>query len=346
MRSMHRSWLAFLCCSIACGGNSRTSTDSQEDAPKPRTEEKTFNFNIPCEVDVSERLAYAPQSERQVLSVFVRKHRPAKRLPVIVWIHGGGWAGGSRYSVDEWALAEVCRGYAVVSVDYRLSWEAPFPAQLEDVKNAIRFLKKNAWKYHLDSQRMAVWGASAGGHLASLTGMTGDFGDPDITELHKYSARVNVVVAWWAPSNFLTIADQWPTHCAEPRDVEVAESMESRLVGCPIDICKDAARAASPVRYVREDLPPFLLMAGGQDCTVPAAQSNELHQALKTAGNDAMLHIFPSAGHGGNEWSRDYILRKVRSFLDEHLRGSGRRAAGPDRRRATPRRRQGDMKSS
>lgn len=300
---------------------------SLEDAhatPKADKKSELSARHATCIGQKVSKLRYAPYSPKQVLDLFLPHQRTeTSNMPVVVWIHGGGWAGGSRFSVKRWALRQTCRGYAVASVSYRLSWEAPFRAPLVDVKNAIRFLKKEAWRYDLDVHRIAVWGASAGGHLAALVGTTGHYGDPDITELHQFSSRVQAVVAWWAPSDFLRIDQQWPAACLDkgqpPRDVYPAESPESRLIGCPLRACPDAAKAASPITHAQENLPPFLLMAGKRDCTVPWKQSKVFAAALRSHKVTVETVFLKNAAHGDHRWNGSNALNPVDNFLDKHL---------------------------
>ena len=305
----------------SCRGDKKpkaTGTSSQTRAPSAAPASK-FIVSPPCPARSIRGLMYAGFSERQKLDLYLPLPSTKGRRPLVIWVHGGGWAGGSRVSVERWALRQVCRGYAVASVGYRFSWEAPFRAQLVDLKNAVRYLKMYAWKYRLDPYRFAVWGASAGGHLAALVATTGHFPDANLTELDRFSARVSAVIDWWGPSDLGAMPRRWPRYCKSHRDPTAPDSAESRLLGCPLRQCPDAARAASPITYVHSRVPPFLLMAGERDCTVPARQSLILRDALAKKGVEVEYVMVKGAGHGDGRWSQRDVERRVDTFLDRHL---------------------------
>ena len=168
----------------------------------------------------------------------------------------------------------------MASINYRLSQHAIFPAQIEDCKAAIRWLRANAAKYHLDADRIGVWGASAGGHLVAMLGTTGS-----VKELEgkggnlDQSSRVQCVVDWFGPSDLPTMGG---SH-------DDPGSPESRLIGGPVQENKEKARKASPLTYVSKDSAPFLIMHGDQDNVVPPGQSELLAEALKKAGVEVTL---------------------------------------------------------
>jgi acetyl esterase/lipase len=188
---------------------------------------------------------YGGQSEHQVFDAFVPPS-PGSH-PVVIWIHGGGWSGGDRISEADYALQLVCRGYVVVGVDYRRSWEAPYPAQLIDVRNAIRVVRHRAAELGVDPSRVGLWGASAGAHLAAMVGTTNEWPEASSSPVVDETADVQAVVAWWAPTNLLSMGTGWPSTCTTHRDVDDPASNESKLIGCPPSLCPDAARAASPI---------------------------------------------------------------------------------------------------
>ena len=278
---------------------------------------------LPCGARSALGIRYGGQSDHQVLDAFVP--RSAGRHPVVIWIHGGGWSGGDRISEADYALRLVCRGYVVVGVDYRRSWEAPYPAQLIDVRNAIRVVRHRAADLRADPSRVALWGASAGAHLAAMVGVTNEWPEASSSPVVDESSDVQAVVAWWAPTDLLSIANGWPTTCAPHRDVADPASNESRLLGCPTWLCPDAARAASPITYADRDDPPFLLMSGSVDCVVPATQARRLAQRLTAVGARADLVIVEGLGHGGPGWDQPGVLEHVDRFLDATL------ASTPDR---------------
>lgn len=212
-------------------------------------------------------------------------------MPCVVWVHGGGWRDGDRrFPPEEWKedlfAACVASGLAVATVDYRLSGEASFPAQLHDVKAAIRYLRDNADRYGIDPDRFGVWGESAGGHLAALVGLTADRreleGDLGVT---GPSSAVAAVVSFYGIFDLTVIV---------PRS---ADDAALQLLGAsPVDR-PDLAAVASPLTYVGPPAPAFLLVHGDSDSIVSHSQSVRLHEALSAAGVESELHVVPGAGH-------------------------------------------------
>jgi acetyl esterase/lipase len=255
-------------------------------------------------------LAYVPGGqERQKLDLYL----PAKAdtsLPVIVWVHGGGWQAGSKEGGGP-ALPFVARGYAVASINYRLSQHATFPAQIEDCKAAIRWLRANARTYHLDPDHIGVWGASAGGHLVALLGTTGS-----VKELEgksgntDQSSRVQAVVDWFGPTDLTRMGG---SH-------DRPGSPEARLLGGPVQENKDKAARANPITYVGRDAAPFLILHGDKDRTVPVSQSEQLAEALKKAGVEVTLRKVEGAGHGGPAFSAQDNQKAAEAFFDRHLK--------------------------
>jgi len=268
-------------------------------------------------------LAYGTQDKRQQLDLYYPRASHVTSLPVVAWIHGGGWAGGSRDSVDRFALREACRGYAVASIGYRASREARFPAQILDVRAALAYLKRHHRKLGIDGGRIAVWGASAGGHLAALLGTTAEVSS--FTRGQRQATRqaycVEGVVAWWAPMDFLRMANTFPVGCRSRRCPQCPGSPESRLLGCTIDRCPQLARRASPLSYVDAHDAPFLIQHGAQDCTVPGIQARLMRDALRDAGVPVSYQLLPRARHGDASWSSPEVLDEVDSFLDARLLG-------------------------
>jgi acetyl esterase/lipase len=262
-------------------------------------------------------LEYVPGGhERQRLDLYV----PAKAdtpLPVIVWIHGGAWLGGSKDGGSP-ALPCVGNGYAVASINYRLSQHAVFPAQIEDCKTAIRWLRANAKTYNLNPDRIGVWGASAGGHLVALLGTSG--GTPDLEGKDgnaAQSSRVQAVVDFFGPTDFL----QMDAHAVPGAGMkhDLPASPESRLVGGAIQENVEKVRRANPITYVTKDAPPFLIVHGEQDPLVPCHQSELLYEALKRARSNVTFYKIAGAGHGGLEFNSDMMRAAVQAFFDKHL---------------------------
>lgn len=233
------------------------------------------------------------------------------RVPVVIWIHGGGWRFGSRRVAPDLSRFFARRGFAMAAIDYRSSARARFPAQIEDVKTAIRWLRSQAAEYGLDGQRIGLLGASAGGHLAALAALSppGTF-EPPGAPYAAHAGGVQAVVAGYAPSDFLQMDAHRPpagTISADPETLRLPrgvtraaqpDSFESLLLGAPIESCPDRVRQANPLAYAGADAPPFLLLHGGSDTTVPLHQSEILFDALAAHGTDVTLCVIDGLGHG------------------------------------------------
>lgn len=246
-------------------------------------------------------------------------------FPTVVWIHGGGWQSGSRADVNQ-ALRLVCRGFAVASIDYRLSGSAIFPAQIHDVKAAIRYLRANAGRLNLSPDRFATFGSSAGGHLAVLAATSAgvsaledlSLGNPGV------SSAVQAAVDWYGPTNFSQMDSQLLAQGCAPgaANHSAATSAESRLVGCTVgdSSCSAAVSAANPITYVGANTPPIMILHGTMDCTVPIGQSDLLKAAMDAAGRCAIRRDLSGAGHGGPEWLTSPPQDAVAEFLENVLR--------------------------
>ncbi len=230
------------------------------------------------------------------------------RAPLVVWIHGGGWQGGTKNVMPLGRLIPM--GYAVASIEYRLSREAVFPAQLEDCKAALRWLKRHADEYGYRADRIGVWGASAGGHLAALLGVTGGCND----DAHEAMCEVQAVVDFFGPTDLLRMDD-------EESDIvhNAPDSPESKLIGAPIQERKDLADKANPIHYIQpgNTLPPFLIVHGDQDRLVPLGQSRLLYEALHKNGATVELVVMEGQGHVFFE--DEELNRRIDAFLQCHL---------------------------
>ena len=268
---------------------------------------------LPDGAHLTRDMEYVPNGhERQKLDLYLP--RDGKNWPLVVWIHGGAWRGGDKERPP--ALRLLRSGYAVASINYRLSQHATFPAQLEDCKAAIRWLRAHADQYGYNADRIGVWGASAGGHLVALLGTTSDVKEFDIGENGNESSAVQAVVDFFGPTDFLKINAQ--AGAGSRLDHDAADSPESRLIGGPVLDNPEKAKRANPITYISADDPPFLIMHGEEDNTVPIGQSELLVTALEKAGVESALHRIPNAGHG---FAGPEIERNVRTFLDRHLKG-------------------------
>jgi acetyl esterase/lipase len=253
---------------------------------------------VPPGTKVIPNLVYKHAADRALMLDLYLPTESAGPFPVIVYIHGGGWERGSKHQCP--ALGMVAKGFAVASVDYRFSQEAPFPAQIEDCKAAVRWLRANATRYDLDPDRFGVWGTSAGGHLAALLGTSGGVKELEGTgDNLQYSSRVQAVCAVAAPtdlSQFETGPGEADAISAGPPPTRRAQEAVRSLLGGLKDESAHAA-VASPITYVSKDDPPFLIIQGNFDRIVPVEQSRHFYQALKDAGVNATLKILPNQGH-------------------------------------------------
>ncbi|MFH5804727.1 alpha/beta hydrolase fold domain-containing protein [Alienimonas sp. DA493] len=265
-------------------------------------------------------LAYVTDGhERQKLDLYLPERaagETAKPLPLIVWVHGGGWRGGNKVHCLALRAGFVERGYAVASVGYRLSGTAPFPAQIEDCRAALRWLRAHADEYGLDRKRFGVWGSSAGGHLVALLGTSGDENVFQAGEHLDASARVQAVCDFYGPSDLAAFLET-PGY---ERQGDRPNSPVYALLGGPLSEKTDLARQANPITYISENDPPFLIVHGTDDKTVPLNQSERLHAALKEAGVESQLVTLPGAGHGGPAFNEPKVRTAIEKFFDRHLK--------------------------
>lgn len=231
-------------------------------------------------------------------------------LPLVIWVHGGGWKNGSKANPLPLRLL-AGENYAIASVNYRLSTFAKFSAQIDDVKVAVRWLRANAKKYRLDPNRFAAWGSSAGGHLVALLGTAGD--KFNIGDNIAMSSRVQAVVDYYGPTDFLKM-DEHALPSA-PFKHNTPTSPESDLIGGPIVENDLLVARANPITYVTKDDPPFLIVHGDQDPLVPLHQSQMLEEALRKAGVPVKLYVVKGAGHGQGFDKDPAIVPMVKDFL-------------------------------
>ncbi|MEU4242377.1 alpha/beta hydrolase [Actinoplanes sp. NPDC026619] len=286
--------------------------------PKPVTESDRVCWR---DAVVAEPAGYRPLG----LDLF----RPAGAqtpVPLVIWVHGGAWLfGTNKREGPELAYGRIGErileaGYALARVTYRLSAEATFPAQLHDVKAAVRWLRHHAAELGLDDTRFAVWGESAGGHLSSLIALTGD--DPELAGdegIVGVSDAVSAGVTWYGPSDLLTMAGQ--NHPQGIQDHDAPDCPESLLIGAPVQEAPTKAAAASPVSYVSAGAPPLLLVHGDDDRVVPAGQSQELYDRLIQAGAPVELWIVAGADHCFVGAGLGPIIEEGLEFLARALTG-------------------------
>lgn len=271
--------------------------------------------NLPPPVRVFRDLRYGRYEPANLLDLYVPAATGAP-VPLVIWVHGGGWESGVK---EAWpAIFLVDKGYAVASINYRLSSEAPFPAQIHDCKAAVRSLRADARKYHLDPKHFGVWGASAGGHLAALLGTSSDVKELEglAGKRSKTNSDVQAVCDWFGPTDLEQLASFRVTFPKFPADY--TNQMVTRLLGGPVQQKKLLAGHANPIRFVSAKAPPFLIMHGGSDTMVPLEQSQILERALTAAGAQVEFLTVPGADHG--LFSDLATLQTVEKFFNKTLR--------------------------
>lgn len=241
-------------------------------------------------------------------------YRPAENAKpgIIVWVHGGAWRSGSKKDMPLNSL--VNDGYVIASVDYRLSPQAPFPAQVHDIKAAIRFLRARQRDYGFDASRVVIAGASAGGHLAALVGVTNGHHELEgrVGEHLDQSSRVDAIVSFYGMSNLTTILSQSTPHGLKVR----VPALQLLLEGQPEEKA-ELARLASPVFHVDDRDPPLLLIHGDQDPQAPINQSHELQGRYDAVNQPCQFVVVHEGKHGGAEFFDAQRLQTVRKFLEK-----------------------------
>jgi acetyl esterase/lipase len=280
---------AFLCALLLCG----------------------CNPFLPSNVTVERNLKYAQIDNQSLKLDMYLPRKPVGTLPVIVWIHGGGWYSGSKDFCPIGFMA--ASNLAIVSINYRLAQTATFPTQLYDCKGAIRWLRANAGKYDLDTDHIGIAGVSAGGHLGLLLATTANHPEleGDVGGNLNYSSRVQCVVAFYPPTDLNRLA-------ASPQDRTNLNNVVARLIGGPVAENVQKAIAASPLTYVDKNSAPVYLLHGGADTLVPPEQSEWFYDALKKDGVDARLVIVPGKGHG--TMAPPEAAEEIHDFYNKYLK--------------------------
>lgn len=256
-------------------------------------------------VEVIRDIVHSTVGEQKVMLDLYRPKEIKTKLPVVVWIHGGGWKNGSKDRCPAAWLAT--KGFAVISADYRLTHQAQWPAQIDDCRAAVRWARKNAENYSLNSEKIGAWGSSAGGHLVALMGTL------DAPAGEKTSSRVQAVCDWFGPSDLLTMPPN--TLSAKRTEADIAKSNGAKLLGATVREVPELAKQASAIYQVSADDPPFLIMHGEKDPGVPLSQSKRLNEKLVSVGVDSTLAIVKGAGHGGKEFQAPEVKQTVLDFF-------------------------------
>jgi acetyl esterase/lipase len=269
-------------------------------------------------------LAYATVSNAEKLDLYLPGAASVNPYPLVIYIHGGGWKGGDKLApINNGLVSQIlAKGYAVASLNYRLSGEAEFPAAVRDVKAAVRWLRANASQYNLDAARFGAWGDSAGGNLAAILGTScGDsyLEGPQLGNSSE-SSCVQAVVDWFGPTDFLQMdAASAANGC--PSNHDQPNSPESQYLGAPIQTIPGLAAKADPITYVTSNDPPFFIQHGKADCTVPYQQSQLLYDALQPViGGKVTLMLLDGALHEDPQFFASSNVDLALAFLDQWLK--------------------------
>ncbi|MDZ4819722.1 MAG: alpha/beta hydrolase [Planctomycetota bacterium] len=283
---------------------------------RPGRATREARLNHPA-LKIERNIPYAANDNpRQQLDLYLPKERKTKKLPVIVFIHGGGWKSGSKNTGALRLMPFIKTGhYAGVSVAYRLSGEAVWPAQIHDVKGAIRWIRANAAKYDLDPDHIAVWGTSAGGHLALMIGLTGDTSELDgkLGPHTDVSSKVAGVVNYFGPTELIAMTGR-----SGKLDRTKGDSPVAQLFGGPTQATDEKSKQASPVTYASANDPPVLTIHGDADHIVPLDQAVRLDTAMKKAGVTHYFITIEGGGHGKLSTAADEPTAR---FFAKYLRG-------------------------
>lgn len=272
-------------------------------------------------------IPYASVSPLQKLDIYLPDDEGSV-YPVILSIHGGAFMGCDKSDAQVMPMLEgLKRGYAVVALNYRLSWESQFPALVNDVKAAVRWVRANAQKFLFDPKRIASWGGSAGGYLSSMLGVSAGIAELEDLSLGNPDQPCNIqaVVDWFGPTNFIKMDEQLAASGLLPppgfRHSD-ANSPESLLLGDIITKIPELVAAANPESYIRPDAPPFLLQHGTKDPVVPVQQSIEFAAKLRQVLGEerVILELLEGAEHGDVMFEARINVIRVLDFLDSRLK--------------------------
>jgi acetyl esterase/lipase len=292
---------------ISCKKNKTTPQ------PEPIPERAKF-VNIP----------YATAHNAQQLDIYLPAALPP--YPVAVMIHGGGWVIGDKqeYNTSIKTEALLTRGYAVVAINYRLSGVAKFPAQIRDVKAAIRFIKANATTYKFNPNKIGAWGTSAGGHLTALLATSGGINTlEDLTMGNAtQNSKIQAAVDWFGPTNFLQMDAQSIIQGCGAGGHDLVNSPESQLMGYAIQTQSALVAFANPITYITSDDPPIYIAHGNNDCTVPRNQSLIFYNALTPllGTTNIKLNNLTASGHGTGQFENAATVNLMIDFLDIYLK--------------------------
>jgi len=297
------------------------ATEAAAQAPKSAYAQEPTFANVP----------YVPDGGvRQQLDIYLpANYQEVEKLPVLVWIHGGSWQSGSKndmkliLSLMPLMMGGkknfVGQGYACVSINYRYIQQAAFPAQIEDCKAAIRWLRANAETYNLDPDRIGVWGVSAGGHLAAVLGTSSHKKEFEVGENLDQSSAVQAVCDIFGPTDFIVMFDEPTPDLIELLGGRDIDALARLALGGPISENRELLVLMGPISHITKECPPFLIIHGSEDKIVPVSQSTRFYDALQKAGVESEIVIKEGAGHDQTIISPD-LFRKVSEFFDKNVK--------------------------
>jgi acetyl esterase/lipase len=271
---------------------------------------------FPTGTVMHENIPYANDTLKKHLLDIYLPPTGKSSYPLVIWIHGGAWMLNDKYAdmgyMRNTVKGFIDSGYAVASIDYRWSTTAIFPAQIQDCNQAVEFLYQNADKYKLNRDRIALIGFSAGGHLASLLGLSNNNAVKDFYQNGKRPRfKIKLVLDFYGPSNFPAITGVDSKNPKSPISILLGGVLPDRI---------QLAKKASPVTYIDKNDPPFLIVQGEKDESVNPNQSITLHDLLTKAGIKNELIIVPGAPHYGVMFDAEYIRKKVFLYLNDYLK--------------------------
>ena len=276
---------------------------------------------VPVGVKAELDVPYAgTDNPRQRLDLFLPEKRTGgegAKLPVLVFVHGGAWQAGSKEQGRGQILKYVREGRcAGVSIGYRLSQEAKWPAQIHDCKAALRWIKADADRHGLDGDRIVVWGSSAGGHLVAVLGTSAGVAamDGEVGHHKDRDTKVAGVIDFFGPTDVSKMNAQ---RLPGTMDHDGPDAPEAKLLGGPVQTIPEKVKSANPMTYVDRNDPPFLIVHGDRDPLVPIGQSELLRDALTGAGVPVTLYAVKGGKHGGFEDPE--VMKKVEAFLTERF---------------------------
>jgi acetyl esterase/lipase len=284
------------------------------------------------DIKVIRDVPYATLSPAQKLDIYLPPSGKGP-YPVIIWLHPGGFHAGdkdgsavnprARVDLSKLVVPAFARGYALVSINFRLSDEAKFPAHVHDVKAAVRWIRGNAHQYNFNPDKIAVWGSSSGGYLAAIMATSGgaeeledlSLGNPD------QSSRVTAAVDWYGPIDFF-LMDAQHLELGQEAHVHEPTSPESRFMGASVTTIPEKCKLSNPMNYVNAANAPIYIQQGKADLTIPYLQSAYLAEKMAAAigKENVVLDLIENQGHAAGVFFASGNVNKMIEFLDKYMK--------------------------